>query len=316
MEIKNICVIGGSGFVGRHIVQLLSAQRYQVRVPTRSRERAKELILLPTVDAVDANVHDETQLARLTRGMDAVINLVGVLHDAGGERGFEQAHVVLTRKIIAACGANGVRRYVHMSALGADPSGPSKYQRTKGEAEALVRASGLDWTIFRPSVVFGRGDRFLNMFASLLKLMPVMVLGSPNARFQPVWVEDVAAAFVRSLEDRAALGQAYDLCGPKAYRLRELVALAGDITGHRRPIVGLGDTFSYLQAFALELLPGRLMTRDNYHSMKVDNVCGQPFPFGIEPASLEAVAPSYLGTDSPRARYRLYRDRARRQIER
>jgi uncharacterized protein YbjT (DUF2867 family) len=316
VEIKNICVIGGSGFVGRHIVQRLSAQRYQVRVPTRRRERAKELILLPTVDVIEANVHDEAQLARLTRGMDAVVNLVGVLHDARGERGFEQAHVVLTRKIIAACGANGVRRYVHMSALGADPGGPSKYQRTKGEGEALVRACGLAWTIFRPSIVFGRGDRFVNLFASLLKLLPVMVLGSPAARFQPVWVEDVAAAFVRSLEDPAAIGRTYDLCGPKIYTLRELVALAGDITGHRRPIVGLGDTLSYLQALALELLPGRLMSRDNYHSMKVDNVCGQPFPFGIESTALEAVAPSYLGNDSPRARYRLYRDRARRHIRR
>jgi NADH dehydrogenase len=166
MEVKNVCVIGGSGFVGRHIVQLLSAQRYQVRVPTRQRERAKQLILLPTVDVIEANVHDEAQLARLTRRMDAVINLVGVLHDAHGERGFEQAHVVLARKLIAVCRANGVTRYVHMSALGADINGPSKYQRTKGEAEALVRASGLAWTIFRPSVMFGRGDRFLNMFAA------------------------------------------------------------------------------------------------------------------------------------------------------
>jgi NADH dehydrogenase len=316
MEIKNICVIGGSGFVGRHIVQLLSAQRYQVRVPTRSRERAKELILLPTVDVIAANVHDEARLARLTHGMDAVINLVGVLHDARGERGFEQAHVTLTRKIIAACAANGVRRYVHMSALGADPGGPSEYQRTKGEAEALVRACALTWTIFRPSVVFGRGDRFLNMFAKLLKLMPVMVLGSPEARFQPVWVEDVAAAFVRSLEDRTAFGQAYDLCGPKVYTLRELVGLAGDISGHPRRIVGLGASLSYLQALALELLPGKLMSRDNYRSMKVDTVCGQPFPFDIQPAAIQAVAPSYLGSDSPRARYRLYRDRARRRAQR
>jgi len=316
MEIKNICVIGGSGFVGRHIVQLLSAQRYQVRVPTRSRERAKQLILLPTVDVLEANVHDEGELARVTRGMDAVINLVGVLHDARGERGFEQAHVALTRKVIAACRANAVTRYVHMSALGAGIDGPSKYQRTKGEAEALVRGSGLEWTIFRPSVVFGRGDRFLNMFAALLRLLPVVVLGSPNARFQPVYVEDVAAAFVRSLEDRAAFGQAYDLCGPRTYTLRELVALAGAITGHHRPIIGLGDTLSYLQAFALEILPGRLMTRDNHRSMKVDNVCSQPFTFAIEPAAVEAVAPSYLGDDFPRARYRAYRDRARSQIER
>ena len=316
MEFKNVCVIGGSGFVGSHIVRRLSAQRYQVRVPTRMRERAKQLILLPTVDVIEANVHDEAALAELTRGMDAVINLVGVLHDARGERGFEQAHVGLTRKVLAACRANGVSRYLHMSALGADVSGPSKYQRTKGEAEALVRASGLAWTVFRPSVVFGRGDRFLNMFAKVLKALPVMMLGRPGARFQPVWVEDVASAFVHGLEEVGAVGQAYDLCGPRVYTLRELVALTGEISGHRRPIVGLGDQLSYLQALALEILPGKLMTRDNYHSMKVDNVCTQPFPFGIVPAALEAVVPSYLGDDSPRARYRLYRDRARRQAGR
>ena len=312
MELNNVCVIGGSGFVGRHIVHLLAAQDCNVCVPTRRRERAKQLILLPTVDVIDANVHDAVELAELTRGMDAVINLVGVLQDARGERGFEQAHVELARKVIAACQANGVRRYVHMSALGADVNGPSQYQRTKGVAEALVRASNLDWTIFRPSVIFGRDDSFLNLFAMLLELLPVIFLASPDARFQPVCVEDVAAAFMRCLSDRGAFGRSYDLCGPKIYTLRELVELVGSITGHRRPIIGLNDTLSYLQAFSMELLPVKLMTRDNYYSMKVDNVSSQPFPFGIEPAAIEAVVPAYLGDDSPRARYRCYRDRARR----
>ncbi|MBI2224450.1 MAG: complex I NDUFA9 subunit family protein, partial [Betaproteobacteria bacterium] len=263
-------------------------------------------------DVVEANVHAEAELADLVRGMDAVVNLAGVLHDARGERGFEQAHVELPRKVIAACQAGGVRRYVHMSALGADVNGPSKYQRTKGAAEALVRASSLDWTIFRPSVIFGRDDSFLNLFALLLKLAPAMFLASPDARFQPVFVEDVAGAFARSLDDLAAYGKSYDLCGPRVYTLRELVALVGAITGHRRPIIGLNAPLSYLQALVLELLPGKLMTRDNYYSMKIDNVSSQPFPFGIQPAAIEAVAPAYLGNGSPRARYRAYRDRARR----
>lgn len=312
MEINNVCVIGGSGFVGRHIAHLLSAQKYLVRVPTRRRGRANQLILLPTVDVVEANVHSEADLANVVCGMDAVINLAGVLHDGRGERSFEQAHVALTRKVIAACQANGVHRYVHMSALGADVNGPSKYQRTKGAAESLVHGSNLDWTIFRPSVIFGRDDSFLNLFAKLLKFVPVMFLASYGARFQPVFVEDVASAFVRSLPERAAFGQTYELCGPRTYTLRELVELVGDITGYRRPILGLNDTLSYLQAFALELLPVKLMTRDNYHSMKVDNVSNQPFPFGIVPAAIEAIVPAYLGTDSPRARYRTYRSRAGR----
>lgn len=312
MELTRVCVIGGTGFIGSHIVNLLSAQRFHVRVPTRRRERARELILLPTVDVLDANVHDEVELANLVRGMDAVINLAGVLHDAGGARGFEQTHVELARKVIAACHACGVRRYVHMSALGAGVNGPSKYQRTKGAGEMLVRESGLDWTIFRPSVVFGGGDNFLNLFASLLAVLPVVFLASPNARFQPVFVEDVAAAFVRCLDDPAASGKAYDLCGPTVYSLRELVTLVGAVTGHPRPVIGLNDTLSCLQAFSMELLPVKLLTRDNYYSMKVDNVSDQPFPFGIQPAALEAVAPSYLGHDSPRARYGNYRGHAGR----
>lgn len=316
MEIKNVCVIGGSGFVGRHIVHRLSAQRYLVRVPTRRRERANPLILLPTVDVVEANVHSEADLASLVHGMDVVINLVGVLHEGRGERSFEEVHVALTRKAIEACLAHGVRRYVHMSALGADINGPSKYQRTKGAAESLVRASKLDWTIFRPSVIFGRDDSFLNLFAMLLKFLPVMFLGSHGARFQPVYVEDAASAFVYSLSGRAAFGQTYDLCGPRIYTLHELVELVGGITGHHRPILGLNDALSYLQAFALELLPVKLMTRDNYQSMKVDNVSSQPFPFGIVPAAIEAIVPAYLGTDSPRARYRTYRSRAGRMAGR
>jgi len=312
MDLRRVCVIGGSGFVGCHVVEALSAERYLVTVPSRDRERAKSLILLPTVDVLDADVHDPATLARLMRGTDAVINLVGVLHDGRGTQRFVEAHVELTRKIIAACAQTGVQRYLHMSALGADVNGPSRYQRTKGAAEALVRESGLDWTIFRPSVIFGREDRFLNLFAGLLKFMPVVFLGRPDARFQPVFVEDVAAAIVASVGARESFGQTYELAGPRVYTLRELVVLAGNLTGYRRPVIGLGDTLSYLQALTLEFLPGRLLTRDNYHSMQVDNVSAAPFPFGIQPRALEAEAPTWLAAASPRARYRAYRGHARR----
>ena len=167
MELNDICVIGGGGFVGRHIVHLLAARGLRVRVPARDRERAKDLILLPTVDVIRADVHDDVMLADCIRGAGAVINLVGVLHDGRGKGAFAAAHVELTRKIITACEANGVKRYLHMSALGADINGPSRYQQSKGAAEALVRASTLEWTVFRPSVVFGPDDHFLNLFAKL-----------------------------------------------------------------------------------------------------------------------------------------------------
>jgi NADH dehydrogenase len=313
MEITTVCVLGGSGFIGRHVCHALAAAGYRVRVATHDRERAKEqLILLPTVEATAANIHDPAQLAAFVRGADAVINLVGVLHDGRGTQSFQAAHVELARKVVAACRSRGVGRLLHMSALGSARDAPSRYLRTKGEAEAVVRESGLAWTLYRPSVVFGAGDSFLNLFATVLRFSPVVALACPGARFQPVFVEDVAAAFVRGLIDLGSFHNSYDLCGPRVYTLRELVEYVGAVTGRRRPVVGLNDALSYCQALALGLLPVKLMTRDNYYSMKVDNVCNCAFPFGIAPAALEAVAPSYLGRRTPRARYQGFRERGHR----
>ncbi len=316
MEITTVAVLGGSGFVGRHVCHALAAEGYRVRVATRDRERAKEqLILLPTADVSVIDVHEPAQLSEFVQGAEAVINLVGVLHDGRGTRGFQGAHVELARKVVAACRGSRVSRLLHMSALGADRSAPSGYLRAKGEAEAIVRDSGLSWTVFRPSIIFGHGDSFLNLFARLLRLAPVLPLACPGARFQPVFVEDVAAAFVNGLADPGSAGKNYDLCGPRVYTLRELVEYTGAVTGRVRPIIGLNDGLSYLQALSMELFPikqvlgalGMLMTRDNYYSMKVDSVCHCDFPFGIAPTALEAVAPSYLGGRTPRARYQQFR---------
>lgn len=312
MQITTICVIGGSGFVGRHLCQQLAAQGYRVRVPTRDRERAKALILLPTVDVVVADVHDPAVLATLVQGCDAVINLVGVLHDARGKRVFAAAHVELARKVVAACRANNVRRLLQMSALAAAVDAPSAYLRSKGEAERIVLESGLDVTVFRPSVIFGPDDNFLNMFACLAQALPVIALASPNARFQPVYVGDVATAFVRALTDIATFGQCYELCGPQRYTLRELVAYVCRVTGRQRPILGLNRALSYCQAYAMEWLPVKLMTRDNLRSMTVDSVCDCAFPFDIKPQALEAVAPAWLATRTPRARYQRFRNAAGR----
>lgn len=312
MQITNICVIGGAGFVGRHLCQQLAAQGYRLRVPTRDRERAKALILLPTVDVVVADVQDPVALATLIQGCDAVINLVGVLHDARGKRGFYAAHVELARKVVAACRANNVRRLLQMSALAAATDAPSAYLRSKGEAEMIVRESGLDFTIFRPSVIFGPDDSFLNMFAFLARALPVVVLASPGARFQPVYVDDVAAAFVRALTDMTTFGQSYELAGPQRYTLRELVAYVGKVTGHQRPILGLNRALSYCQACAMECLPVKLMTRDNLRSMEIDSISDSTFPFGIKPQALEAVAPMWLATRTPRARYQRFRNVAGR----
>ncbi|MGZ8201733.1 MAG: complex I NDUFA9 subunit family protein [Burkholderiales bacterium] len=317
MIINDICVLGGSGFVGRHVCNALAARGLRVTVPARDRERAKvDLITLPTVDVVTADIHDPEALREVTRGCEAVINLVGVLHGGRGKASFEQAHVELPRKVVEACRRNGIRRLIQMSALNAAVNAPSEYLRSKGEAENIVRLSGLDVTIFRPSVIFGRDDQFLNLFAGLTRTLPVIVLGSPNARFQPVFVEDVATAFAESVTRLESFGQSYDLVGPKVYALRELVRYVGHITGHPRPIVGLGDAPSRLQASLMGMLPIKLLTRDNYLSMKVDSVSHQPFPFGIAPEPLEAAAPRWLARQTPRARYPVFRNRAHRTDER
>jgi uncharacterized protein YbjT (DUF2867 family) len=304
MSAGKILVLGGSGFVGRHLVNRLVVAGWHVVVPTRQRDRAKHLILLPTVDVLEADVHDPSALARLAAGADAAVNLVGILNES--HRGdFERTHIELPRKLIAACRGARVPRLLHMSALNADPAGPSRYLRSKGEAEALAAQADLAWTIFRPSVIFGREDSFLNLFAKIERLLPVIALAGAQARFQPVYVSDVADAFLHALGDDRTHRQRYALCGPTVYTLRELVAYVGELTGYRRPIVPLGATLGKLQAGVLERLPGMLMSRDNLASMQVDSVCDGGFPplFGMPPTALEAVAPLYLPPAARRDRY-------------
>jgi NADH dehydrogenase len=323
MKAHAVLVVGGSGFIGRHLVASLAAAGIDVTVPSRRRERAKHLILLPTVDVVEADVMAPDVLARLCAGKDAVYNLVGVLHSRRGrpeERGaneygpdFARVHVELPQKIVAACRASGVRRVLHLSALGASSSAPSEYLRSKAFGEkALFAAEDLEVSVFRPSVVFGPEDTFLNRFALMAKLLPVIGVPCPDAKFQPVYVADVAHALHFALEEPEAGGKVYELCGPRVYTMKELVELVCAITGRRRPVVGLPDRLSYFQAWMLEHLPGKLMTRDNYRSMQVPNTCDAPFPFNLQPQALEAVAPAYLAPSGPRERYPQLRWRARR----
>jgi len=309
MNLDNVLVLGGSGFIGRHLVAELVRRGLRVTVPSRRRERAKSgLILLPTVDIVEADIHQPAVLERLVRGQDAVINLVGILH---GD--FERVHVELPRAVVDACRAAGVKRLLHMSALGAATDAPSEYQRTKakGEQEVLA-ATDLHVTVFRPSVVFGPEDTFLNRFATMARFLPLLAVPCPDARFQPIYVGDAARAMAVALADTETFGQRYELGGPREYTLKQLVELVCLFTHRKRVVIGLSDRFSYWQAWMLEHLPGKMMTRDNYLSMKVPNVTGADWPLGEPRRALEAVAPAYLLPSGPRERYPELRWRARR----
>jgi uncharacterized protein YbjT (DUF2867 family) len=315
----SVLITGGSGFVGRSLAERLARRDAGLRitVPTRRLMRASPLKALPTLTLIEADIAhtDDAALAALVAGHDAVVHLVAVLH--GNEERFRRLHVELPRRLAAACAAAGVRRLVHVSALGVARDAPSMYLRSKAEGEALLRASGLDVTVLRPSVMFGARDKLLNTFAALQAVLPVVPLAAADAQFQPVWVEDVAAAIVACLERPSTIGQVIECAGPDVMTLRELVQRAGEWSGHPRPIVALPDALARVQAALMALAPGEpLMSKDNLDSMRVPNVASGALPglaaLGITPASLAQVGPTYLGGDDGCARYEPLRARARR----
>ena len=314
MSHQRVLVLGGSGFVGRHVCEQLARLGWHITVPTRRAVNAASVQSLPGLTVIEASVHSEADLARLMPGHDAVVNLVAVLH--GSEERFENVHVDLPGKIASAMKKAGVQRLVHVSALGADPQGPSMYQRSKARGETVLHNAGLDLTILRPSVIFGAEDKFLNLFADLQSVAPFMPLAGSGTRFQPVWVADVARAVAVCLQKPDTIGQTYELCGPDVLTLGELVKLAGQWAGvnqgRGRPVIGLPMWVGWLQAAAMELAPGEpLMSRDNLASMQVDNVATGQLPglqaLGIVAASAAGVAPTYLGHRGPRSKLNHWR---------
>lgn len=320
MPSRRICILGGTGFVGRHLAALLSESTHTLRIPTRHRERHRDLLILPPVQIIEANVHLPDTLNRLFEGCDTVINLVGILNERGRSgAGFQHAHVQLARKVIQSCANAGVRRLLHMSALGADArSGPSHYLRSKGEAEDLVHAAAsetLAVTSFRPSVIFGPGDRFFNRFALLLRWTPLMFpLACAQSRFAPVYVGDVARAIYRTMDDDDTFGRRYDLCGPEIYTLKQLVEYAARCAALKRKVIALGDTLSRLQASALQWLPGKPFSPDNYRSLSRDSICADDGlrALGITPTHIDAVVPFYLTPRDARSKTDRYRKLAGR----
>lgn len=300
---SNVLVIGGSGFLGQAVCNQLTKAGHFITVPTRRYEKAKHLLTLPTCRIVEANIHDRATLGKLVTGQDVVVNLLGVLHSKPGKpygQNFRVNHVEFPKALTAVMAKHGVKRIVHISALGVGVQNPapSMYLRSKTDGEAAVKDSGLAWTILRPSVVFGREDNFLNTFASLSKLTPVFPLAGANARFQPVSVGDVAKAVLACVQDQTkdTLHNTYDLVGTEIFTLKELVQLSARAVGKNPTVIGMPDFAGKVQAFLMELAPGEpLMSRDNVDSMKIDNVrtSGRPFPLPSYEC-LSIVAPQYL----------------------
>jgi uncharacterized protein YbjT (DUF2867 family) len=275
----DILLIGGNGFVGRVIAAQLQLAGYSVLIPSGHPAAGRELRMLPKVYIEEADVHEFDDLQNLCARIQphgAVINLIGVLHDKPATpygKVFKSAHVDLPKNIITAMQLHGLKRYLHMSALGADSQGPSMYQRSKGDGEAAVKASNLDWTIFRPSVIFGAQDQFINLFSKLTKFFPAIPLANHQAQFQPVSVDDVATAFVKSLTMSQTIHQSYDLVGPTVYTMKEIVEFAAHKAKTSCAIIPVPAVVGYLQVLAFEFLPGpTLMSRDNIASMKLPNI--------------------------------------------
>ncbi len=295
----SVFVMGGTGFIGKHLTARLVRAGHDVTVLTRSRANHRDMLVLPTLRLIEGDPYDVDTVTQVLSGCDAVINLIGIGNESRrGNNSFQRAHVELTQQLVTACGNAGTRRLVQLSALKADPGGASGFLRTKGKADEIVRQSGLDWTILQPSVVFGPQDKLINRLASLLIRLPVIPLPRANARLAPVFVGDVAEATLRVVRGRSSIGKTYELCGPRVFSLREIVQLATQASGRRRLIVPLSSSSSRLMSRLLELVPGKPFSLDNYLTLSVHSICSSGAPglrdLGIEPNAFEPSVQSQL----------------------
>ncbi len=317
MKKREIVILGGTGFLGRYLIDRLSQEPVTIRVPTRHRERNRHLLTNHQVQLIEMDIHEDADLEQLLVGADVVINLVGILH--GTTEAFHHIHVELPERIVKVCNQLGIPRLLHMSALQAGAANAmSQYLRTKGEGENTTHhlsGNKLQVTSFRPSILFGPGDHFFNQFAQLLRLPMIAVpLACPQARFAPIHAADVAEIMAQSIDKAATFGKRFDLCGPREYSLMELMEITERTIGVRRLIIGLGNGASKFLAGVLGRLPGKLLTTDNYLSMQIPNCCREPLSglFEIKRTPLEGALPNYLGNRNQQARYMRFRSVAKR----
>jgi len=311
---KQVCIVGGSGFVGRSIARLAVEQGFSVSIACRHPERARDM-QVKGIRLYKADICSGRGLDAIVQDVSCVINLVGLLFERGAQN-FAAAHVHGAEHLLAACERANVCRYIHMSALGANSASLSRYAQTKMEAEQRVRQSRLSWTIMRPSVIYGQHDSFFNRFRSLYASAPVAPLIGADTRFQPVWVEDVARAFVASIGSRQAIGNIYELCGPETYSLRELIEMMLEQLGWKRLLIAVPQPAAALMARLMQLLPTPPLTRDQLILLKQDNVASgkEAFPpiFG-QASALHEILPACL-SPNPSSALQQKLDRDRRQF--
>ena len=291
---QSIAIVGGTGFVGRHLCARLLSQGYRVTIFTRRSSDDLAARLAPAA-VVEVDTESAEDCVNALTGHGALINLAGILHESRAQR-FQSVHAELPARLVQACASAGVQHYLHMSALRADMKDPpSAYLRSKsrGEKEVSAAPESLAIDIFRPSIIFGAGDNFFGQFAGMLRWLPVFPLVCPDAKFAPVWVDDVAQAFVNALagDTTAGVRRPHDLCGPKTYTFRELIEFTASAIGKRRLIIGVPDWAARLQGLVLQQLPDPLFTLDNYYSLQVSSTCdcNALLSFGVQPSALETV---------------------------
>ncbi len=301
MSLGMVTVFGGSGFVGRNLVRLLARTGAEIRVAVRDPEQA--LFLKPFGDVgqvtpVQSNLRSEESVRASVQGADAVVNLVGILFKSG-RQSFEAVHHEGAARVARIAAAEGVTRFVQMSAIGASEDSPAEYARTKAKGEKAVVQALPGASIVRPSIIFGPDDNFFNQFALMAKFLPALpLIGGGLTRFQPVYVGDVASAIVKCLEDPATDGNIYELGGPSIYTFKELLEYVLEQTGRKRLLMPLPWAIAKLQGAFFEMLPRPLLTRDQVRLLQTDNVVGEDAltlaDLGISPTAVEAVVPDYL----------------------
>lgn len=314
-----VLILGGSGFVGSHLTRRLAREGHRVSVGTRYAPGCKHLWVVPQATIRQFDPFDAERLAEELRGHDVAINLIGILNERGfGGSGFRRVHVELVERIIDACVEADVPRLIQMSGLNAG-RGESHYLRTRGEGEARVRAADRDGrvagTILRASTIFGPDDSFLNRFATLLKISPVLPLARPKAKFAPVFVDDVVEAFMRVLAEEDTAGRTYELCGSEEWALIDIVRWLRDQLDLKRAVIGLPDLLGRLQGMAFDFVPGKPFSSDNFKSLLLDSLCQQDGfeELGIRPWGMAERAPAWLRSVDKQARYQQFRRRARRE---